>query len=48
MQNLDFLKSHKRLDWKESPSLDLIICPYGFGGTDNLAQEGAYSILGDS
>jgi arginase len=48
MQNLDFLKSHKRLDWKESPSLDLIIWPYGFGGTDNLAQEGAYSILGDT
>jgi len=48
MQNLDFLKSRKRLAWKETPNVDLIICPYGFGGTDNLAQEGAYSILGDT
>lgn len=46
MQNLDFLKSRKRQTWKESSPIDLIICPYGFGGTDNLAQEGAYSILG--
>ena len=30
-----------------SPELDLIIAPWGFGGTDNLAQEGAHSLLTD-
>lgn len=34
-----------RLEQYQSPSLDLIIAPWGFGGTDNLAQEGAYSLL---
>lgn len=29
------------------PQLDLIEAPWGFGGTDNLAQEGAYAFLGN-
>lgn len=31
----------------ESPPVDIILAPYGFGGTDNLAQEGTYAILND-
>lgn len=42
------LQSRKRLEFYQSPEIDLILCPWGFGGTDNLAQEGAHSILGDS
>jgi arginase len=30
-----------------SPDLDLIEAPWGFGGTDNLAQEGAHAFLGN-
>lgn len=30
-----------------SPDIDLIVAPWGFGGTDNLAQEGGLSLLGD-
>jgi arginase len=35
------------LRYQENPSneIDLIVAPYGFGGTDNLAQEGAHSLL---
>ncbi|MCH2228440.1 MAG: arginase family protein [Candidatus Caenarcaniphilales bacterium] len=42
------MQSRRRLDFYESPELDIIVCPWGFGGTDNLAQEGAHSILGDT
>ncbi len=44
----EILQSRKRLDFYQSPDIDLILCPWGFGGTDNLAQEGAHSILGDT
>jgi arginase len=27
--------------------LDIILAPYGFGGTDNMAQEGAHALFGD-
>jgi arginase family enzyme len=33
-------------DYK-SQGVDLIVAPWGFGGTDNLAQEGAHSLLTD-
>jgi arginase len=39
------LISHKRFPYYESPSIDILICPWGFGGTDNLAQEGGHSLL---
>ncbi len=39
------LKSRERLNTYKSPEVDLIIAPWGFGGTDNLAQEGAHSII---
>ena len=36
-----------KIRYQENPSnnIDLIVAPYGFGGTDNLAQEGAHSLL---
>ena len=42
------LQSKKRLNFYESPCIDLIVCPWGFGGTDNLTQEGAHSILSNT
>lgn len=39
------LSSKARLEHHQSPDLDLIVAPWGFGGTDNLAQEGAFSFL---
>lgn len=39
--------SSKRYEEILGPALDLIIAPWGFGGTDNLAQEGAHSLLTD-
>lgn len=35
----------QRFEPYKSPDLDLIVSPWGFGGTDNLAQEGAYALL---
>lgn len=37
--------SRARMDFYASPSIDLILAPWGFGGTDNLAQEGAHALL---
>jgi arginase len=42
---MENLLSRTRLETFRSPSLDLIVAPWGFGGTDNLAQEGAHSLL---
>ncbi len=39
------LSSRRRLEYYKSAELDLIIAPWGFGGTDNLAQEGAHSFI---
>ncbi len=39
------LLSRKRLEFYQSQAIDLIVAPWGFGGTDNLAQEGAHSFL---
>jgi arginase family enzyme len=39
------LNSRQRLNAYPSPALNLIPFPYGFGGTDNLAQEGPDSLL---
>lgn len=39
------LSSEIRYQDNPSNNIDLIIAPYGFGGTDNLAQEGAHSLL---
>lgn len=39
------LSSRKRLEFFPSPKVDLIIAPWGFGGTDNLAQEGAHNLI---
>jgi len=39
------LSSRKRLEFHPSPEVDLILAPWGFGGTDNLAQEGAHGFI---
>lgn len=40
------ITSHQtRLEQFPSLNIDLVVSPWGFGGTDNLAQEGAYSLL---
>lgn len=35
----------QRLEFYKSPDVDLVVAPWGFGGTDNLAQEGAHSFI---
>lgn len=42
---MEELISHRRFQYFESPIIDILICPWGFGGTDNLAQEGGHSLL---
>ncbi len=37
--------SQQRYTHFQSPNIDLIVSPWGFGGTDNLAQEGAHALL---
>ena len=44
----DKLKSQTRFEHYGSSDVDLIASPWGFGGTDNLAQEGAYSLLAEN
>lgn len=39
------LRSQKRLEYLKSPKIELLLAPYGFGGTDNLAQEGTNSLI---
>lgn len=39
-----FNRSKRYEDFK-SPDVDLIEAPFGFGGTDNLAQEGPHAVL---
>jgi arginase family enzyme len=39
------LSSRQRRNFHPSPEVDLILAPWGFGGTDNLAQEGAHSFI---
>ena len=41
------LKPSPRYEEFKSPDVDLIEAPFGFGGTDNLAQEGAHSLLAE-
>ncbi len=41
----DQLSSRHRLKFYPSPEVDLILAPWGFGGTDNLAQEGAHGFI---
>ncbi len=40
-------KAIQRFVNHKSPDVDLIVSPWGFGGTDNLAQEGAYALLAE-
>lgn len=39
-----YTKSQRYQEFK-SPNVDLIEAPFGFGGTDNLAQEGPHAVL---
>ena len=41
-------RSQIRLQNFSSSAIDLIAAPWGFGGTDNLAQEGSYNLLADN
>ena len=41
------LKPSPRYEEFKSPDVDLIEAPFGFGGTDNLAQEGAHALLAE-
>ncbi len=41
----EHLSSRQRLEHYPSPEVDLILAPWGFGGTDNLAQEGAHGFI---
>lgn len=47
MQNIDInkLTSKNRQPFYQSNPIDLILAPWGFGGTDNLTQEGAHFYL---
>lgn len=44
MPEQNFNRSKRYEDFK-SPDVDLIEAPFGFGGTDNLAQEGPHAVL---
>lgn len=45
MKVLDKSQRISRLEHFQSPDIDLIAAPWGFGGTDNLAQEGTHMFL---
>lgn len=40
--HIDELSSQKRHSHYQSEPVDIILAPWGFGGTDNLAQEGSH------
>ncbi len=44
---LDNTAAQQRYQQFLSPDIDLIAAPWGFGGTDNLAQEGTHSLLAE-
>ncbi len=44
---LDNTTAQQRYQQYSSLDIDLIAAPWGFGGTDNLAQEGAHSLLAE-
>lgn len=46
-RELDNTTAQLRYQEAASPDIDLIAAPWGFGGTDNLTQEGAYALLAE-